>query len=94
MAKYNFIEEEKKWQDYWRENSIFAFDSNSKKPIFSIDTPPPTVSGKLHMGHVFSYVQTEIIARYFRLAGHNVFIQLAWTTTVCPPINWPKKNWK
>ncbi len=73
MAKYNFVEEEKKWQDYWRENDIYKFDSNSQKPLFSIDTPPPTVSGKLHMGHVFSYVQTEIIARYFRLAGHNVF---------------------
>ncbi len=73
MAKYNFVEEEKKWQDYWRENDIYKFDPNSQKPLFSIDTPPPTVSGKLHMGHVFSYVQTEIIARYFRLAGHNVF---------------------
>lgn len=73
MAKYDFQLEEKKWQDFWRENNIFAFDSNSTKPIFSIDTPPPTVSGKLHMGHVFSYVQTEIIARYFRLAGFNVF---------------------
>ncbi len=73
MAKYNFVEEEKKWQNYWRENDIYKFDPNSQKPLFSIDTPPPTVSGKLHMGHVFSYVQTEIIARYFRLAGHNVF---------------------
>jgi len=73
MAKYDFQLEEKKWQDFWRENNIFAFDEKSIKPIFSIDTPPPTVSGKLHMGHVFSYVQTEIIARYFRLAGYNVF---------------------
>lgn len=73
MAKYDFQLEQKKWQDFWRENNIFAFDSNSTKPIFSIDTPPPTVSGKLHTGHVFSYVQTEIIARYFRLAGFNVF---------------------
>jgi len=73
MAKYNFVEEEKKWQNYWRENDIYKFDPNSQKPLFSIDTPPPTVSGKLHMGHVFSYVQTEIIARYFRLAGHNIF---------------------
>lgn len=73
MAKYDFQLEEKKWQDYWRENNIFTFDPKSTKPIFSVDTPPPTVSGKLHMGHVFSYVQAEVVIRYFRLAGYNVF---------------------
>jgi valyl-tRNA synthetase len=73
MAKYNFLEEEKKWQDFWFENKIFAYEKKSSKPIFSVDTPPPTVSGKLHMGHVFSYTHTEVIARYFRLADHNVF---------------------
>ncbi len=73
MKKYDFKLIEKKWQDYWRDNNIFKFDPQSPKPIFSIDTPPPTVSGRMHLGHVFSYTQTEIIARFFRMAGYNVF---------------------
>lgn len=73
MAKYQFKDSEKKWQDFWQEKGVFKFDPNSPKPVYSIDTPPPTVSGKLHMGHVFSYTQTEIIARYKRMQGHNVY---------------------
>ena len=71
--KYNFLEKEKKWQDYWQEKQIFKFDKNSKKPVYAIDTPPPTVNGKIHIGHIFSYTQTEMIARYKRLRGYNIF---------------------
>ena len=63
---------EKKWQIYWQKKNVFAYNKNSSKEVFSIDTPPPTVSGKLHIGHVFSYTQTEIIARYQRMLGKNV----------------------
>ncbi|MFA6331248.1 MAG: valine--tRNA ligase [Clostridia bacterium] len=73
MQKYNFLEAEKKWQDYWKQEGIYKFDKNSNKPTFSIDTPPPTVNGKIHIGHIFSYTQTEIIARYKRMNGYNVF---------------------
>jgi valyl-tRNA synthetase len=73
MAKYDFLASEKKWQEFWRDQDIYKFDPSSSNPVFSIDTPPPTVSGKLHMGHVFSYTQTEIIARYKRMAGFNVY---------------------
>ena len=50
----------------------FKYDRDSDKEAYSIDTPPPTVSGKLHIGHVFSYTQTEIVARYQRMLGKNV----------------------
>ena len=64
---------EKKWQKFWREREIFRFDPNSEKPIFSIDTPPPTVSGFMHMGHAFSYSHIDFIARFKRMKGYNVF---------------------
>ena len=71
--KYNFKEKESKWQDYWQEKGVYHFDKNSNKPIYSIDTPPPTVNGKIHIGHVFSYSQAEFVARYKRMTGYNVF---------------------
>lgn len=60
-------------QEQWEAESVYATEQQSKKPLFSIDTPPPTVSGSLHIGHIFSYTQTDIIARYKRLSGFNVF---------------------
>lgn len=71
--KYKFIEAEKKLQDFWEENNIYTFEMNDDREIYSIDTPPPTVSGKLHIGHIFSYTQAEMIARYHRMQGKNVF---------------------
>lgn len=70
--KYNSKESEKKWQDFWEQNKVYKFDKNSEKKIFSIDTPPPTVNGKIHIGHIFSYSQAEMIARYKRMNGYNV----------------------
>ena len=70
--KYDATTKEEKWVNYWKENNIYKFKLDNRK-IFSIDTPPPTVSGKIHIGHIFSYSQTEIIARYKRLMGYNVF---------------------
>ena len=71
--KYDFKSAEKRWQEYWQANGTYKFDKDSKKPIYSIDTPPPTVNGKIHIGHIFSYSQAEFIARYKRMMGHNVF---------------------
>ena len=62
-----------KWQKYWSRNKLYKFDESSRKPVYSIDTPPPTVSGKMHIGHAFSYTQTDFIARYKRMKGMNVF---------------------
>ena len=70
--KYNAEEKEKKWLDYWKDNKIYEFKRNGKE-IYSIDTPPPTVNGKIHIGHIFSYTQTEMLARYKRLRGYNIF---------------------
>ena len=70
--KYNIQEKELKWLKYWSENSIYKFIPDERE-IYSIDTPPPTVNGKIHIGHIFSYSQAEMIARYKRLRGYNVF---------------------
>lgn len=71
--KYNAIYIEKKWQEYWKDFNIYKYDFDSTKETFSIDTPPPTVSGSLHIGHIFSYTQAEMIARFQRMQGKNVF---------------------
>ncbi|HBS47760.1 TPA: valine--tRNA ligase [Candidatus Dependentiae bacterium] len=62
----------------WEENKINEFDKDSKKELFSIDTPPPTVSGSLHMGHMYSYTQQDLIARYKRMRGFNVFYPMGF----------------
>ncbi|MEA3453268.1 MAG: valine--tRNA ligase [Patescibacteria group bacterium] len=71
--QYDFKKQEAKWQKFWEKESIFKFDSRKSGKIFSIDTPPPTFSGKMHLGHAFSYTHEDIIARYQRMNGKNVF---------------------
>ncbi|MFH1864906.1 MAG: valine--tRNA ligase [Candidatus Eisenbacteria bacterium] len=71
--RYKPAEAEERWQRQWDESGIYKFDRFSDRPIYSIDTPPPTVSGRIHVGHVFSYVQAEVVARYWRMKGHNVY---------------------
>lgn len=73
QKNYDFRQVEKEMQNFWTENSIYNFDLESQKEIYSIDTPPPTISGNLHIGHIFSYTQAEMIARFKRMQGYNVF---------------------
>lgn len=73
QKKYDFRQVEKEMQSFWKDNSIYSFDPESQNEIYSIDTPPPTVSGSLHIGHIFSYAQAEMIARFKRMQGYNVF---------------------
>ncbi len=73
QKNYDFKQAEKQMQNLWKENSIYSFDWKSQNEIYSIDTPPPTVSGSLHIGHIFSYTQAEMIARFKRMQGCNVF---------------------
>ena len=70
--KYDFKEKEEKWLNYWSENQVYKFEKDNRE-VYSIDTPPPTVSGNIHIGHIFSYSQKEMMARYKRLRGYNVF---------------------
>ena len=70
--KYITKEVEQKIREYWKVNEINKFKKDGK-PIFAIDTPPPTVSGFLHVGHVFSYSQADFVARYKRMKGYDVF---------------------
>ena len=64
LAKsYDFRKSEEKWHKFWIKEKIFKFNPKSKKPIYSIDTPPPTVSGKMHLGHAFSYSQQDFVVQ-------------------------------
>ncbi|MFW6040439.1 MAG: valine--tRNA ligase [Thermoplasmatota archaeon] len=74
----DFIEIEKKWIDEWEEMDIYNFDQSLDAPVYSIDTPPPTISGRMHIGHAVSYTQMDIIARYKRMRGYNVFYPWGW----------------
>ena len=72
--RYNPKESEAKWQKFWEEKGTYKFNPEDlESEVFSIDTPPPTVSGKMHLGHAFSYSQSDFIARYKRMKGFNVF---------------------
>ena len=70
---YDFKVEEKLIREFWEEKKIYSFDEKSLKKIFSIDTPPPTVSGEMHIGHACSYSQQDFIARFKRMQGYNIF---------------------
>lgn len=82
--KYNPLEIEKQMQELWESKQTFKFNGPDQRDIFSIDTPPPTVSGKLHIGHVFSYTQSEMIMRYKRLSGYNVFYPFGYDDNGLP----------
>jgi valyl-tRNA synthetase len=76
---------EVKWAAAWNEQGLYNFDrTKTRDQVFSIDTPPPTVSGSLHVGHVFSYTHTDCIARYKRMRGFEVFYPMGWDDNGLP----------
>jgi valyl-tRNA synthetase len=76
---------EDRWAQVWGERGTYRFDrSKVRAEVYAIDTPPPTVSGSLHVGHVFSYTHTDCIARYQRMRGLEVFYPMGWDDNGLP----------
>ena len=76
---------EDKWRGVWDESGVYKFQgTRDRKAVYSIDTPPPTVSGHLHVGHVFSYTHTDVIARFKRMNGYDVFYPMGWDDNGLP----------
>src|SRR5579862_2434947 len=76
---------EAKWDAVWNEQQTYRFDrSKDRAEVYAIDTPPPTVSGQLHLGTVFGYVQVDAIARFHRMRGREVFYPMGWDDNGLP----------
>ncbi|RFU20063.1 valine--tRNA ligase [Geodermatophilus marinus] len=80
---------EERWVARWADTDTYAFDRPAalaapREQVYSIDTPPPTASGSLHVGHVFSYTHTDIVARYQRMRGKHVFYPMGWDDNGLP----------
>ena len=76
---------EAKWSERWSAAGTYHFDASApREKVFAIDTPPPTVSGSLHIGHVFSYTHTDTVARYKRMRGFAVFYPMGWDDNGLP----------
>ncbi len=76
---------EEKWATRWKADDTYKFDrTQPRENVYSIDTPPPTVSGSLHVGHVFSYTHPDLIARFQRMRGKSVFYPMGWDDNGLP----------
>ncbi|HET9370175.1 MAG TPA: class I tRNA ligase family protein, partial [Vicinamibacterales bacterium] len=76
---------EEKWKTRWDASGVYTFDRSAPRDlVYAIDTPPPTVSGSLHVGHVFSYTHTDVIARFQRMRGRAVFYPMGWDDNGLP----------
>jgi valyl-tRNA synthetase len=76
---------EEYWDKQWADWKLYEYDdTRPREETFVVDTPPPTVSGSLHIGHVFSYTQTDVIVRYQRMCGRNIFYPMGWDDNGLP----------
>jgi valyl-tRNA synthetase len=75
---------EPRLQGFWQETGVYHFDPAAEGPVYSIDTPPPTVSGHLHLGHVYSYSHADFMARFWRMNGYNVFYPMGYDDNGLP----------
>jgi len=83
--KYKPQEAEEHWKAQWKVSGIYAWDPNRpREETFVVDTPPPTVSGSLHVGHMFSYSHQDFIVRYQRMRGQNIFFPIGWDDNGLP----------
>ena len=84
MTQYDPVPTERKWQERWKEWSLYRFDFDSDRPVYSVDNPPRFTSGSLHLGHATGYSLIDFAARYRRLRGYNVFFPLCFDVNGTP----------
>lgn len=84
LGKYDPKESERRTADFWEKAGIYKFAGAKRSEVYSIDTPPPYVSGDLHVGHAFSYSQADFIARYKRMRGYSVFYPMGFDNNGLP----------
>src|SRR5688572_26602803 len=89
--RYDHLTCEPNAQQKWETEKTYAMENNAGQ-LFSIDTPPPTVSGTLHIGHIFSYTQTDVIARYKRMNGFSVFYPFGFDDNGLPTERYVEKK--
>jgi valyl-tRNA synthetase len=82
--RYDPLEAEPRLAAFWEKEKIYHFDLNASGPVYSIDTPPPSVSGHLHLGHVYSYSHPDFMARFYRMNGYNVFYPMGYDDNGLP----------
>ncbi len=93
--KYNISTREWELQQMWQTNWVNKFDKTTNKPIYSIDTPPPTVSGKIHIWHIFSYTQAEVVARFKKMIWYVLFYPFGFDDNWLPTERLVEKEiWK
>jgi valyl-tRNA synthetase len=84
-SKYDFAAVEAKWRQVWDEQGVYRYDpQRPASETFKVDTPPPTVSGSLHIGHAFSYTHQDLLVRFHRMRGMNVFYPMGWDDNGLP----------
>jgi valyl-tRNA synthetase len=85
LPKYFEGNVEQRWAEFWEREGVYRYDpSRPREQTFVVDTPPPTVSGSLHIGHVFSFTQTDVVVRYQRMRGKNIFYPMGWDDNGLP----------
>ncbi len=84
-SNYQHFEVETKWRQEWEQMGIYKWDpAGARENTYVVDTPPPTVSGSLHVGHAYSYAQTDVMVRYHRMRGKNIFYPMGWDDNGLP----------
>ncbi|MFN2129150.1 MAG: valine--tRNA ligase [Anaerolineae bacterium] len=90
--RYNPRTAEPRLQAWWERNGTYRFSRDGSGPVYAIDTPPATVSGHLHLGHTYSYTQTDLIARFWRMRGHRVFYPMGYDDNGLPTGRYVEKE--
>ncbi|GHO55330.1 valine--tRNA ligase [Ktedonobacter robiniae] len=92
--RYNFRSAEPRLAQFWHDAQTYAFQPDGSAPVYTIDTPPPTVSGELHIGHCYSYTQADVIARFHRMLGERVLYPMGFDDNGLPTERFVEKTIK